>query len=884
MASLALLLIAPLTASAGTMTWDSLADDLPTTVRGLDLAGDTGWAVGTGGQLFQLINEEWIPRSSPTTRDLHDVRLMDADHGHAVGADGILLEYAPTWNGFAAGTPTDVQSAYGSTASPTPTRRVEWALPLDTLHINTTDRFGLGVTVRAATSTQVHPSTFAASSPDTSDNIRLLDVPYGTPVIDGTRESAWTNAVHASYATGPVPFTLYLLRDQNNLYALISSPASMDGMQLQFHPVHGQPLQTDALRIDRAGTTDGSATLTHATVGPSVWSIAAAPGSLGIETLYAVGYLNPTTPIAAGTGGSLVVKSAAAWLVETIASGKTWRGLDVKNGVAYLVGSATGGNSGAIMYRYTNGAAEAVAIPTGTYGLYDIQLTPCFAVGSGGTILECNGNLNAWTLDNSASSLNFHDVSADGRRTGRAWASGTTTGGAPILYYKDTSVDSTDWRSHVLLPGTPGVTALTDGLNGVVIGAADQILTLRPHAPTMSGLPAQASGNQGEEISFIFEGEDDDGDHLEVDIIPENPLPPGVEGPDIKEIYRYVYELVWVPPYDLEGIFNFTITLSDGDGTVSGGIPIIIIDVNAPPYWDPHPDVVIPHSVPFTTQGQAYDPDNDPLTLTAPVIPAGSIFQDLSGGLAQLDWTPTPGDVGLHPITFTADDGTATADLDFIIQVVDNLPPIIDTHTGSATICVAGPNHSGTMTFRAAAHDPEGGPLTYTWQFSDDNTIAVGWKVTHTFASIGDWTVTLTVTDDVGLQTIVQIVVRADDCVFVRPEVDKSCFDMYERASGRMYFFDYLGNPANGTYVATVLWENILGQPKQTTFSGTITNGFAFFDVPFDNEPIPLNDLGNHRIVVRASYPNSIFGDIETHTGTVDYYVCPDCDLLNHKD
>jgi|GEM_PF-393811 len=79
---------------------------------------------------------------------------------------------------------------------------------------------------------------------------------------------------------------------------------------------------------------------------------------------------------------------------------------------------------------------------------------------------------------------------------------------------------------------------------------------------------------------------------------------------------------------------------------------------------------------------------------------------------------------------------------------VVNLPPnaVVSANpiTGQAPL---------TVTLQStSSSDPEGSALSYTWNFGDGTPGAIGPSVTHTFNTVGQITVALTVTDNLGLQ------------------------------------------------------------------------------------------------------------------------------------
>ncbi|MBK8565656.1 MAG: PKD domain-containing protein [Saprospiraceae bacterium] len=81
-------------------------------------------------------------------------------------------------------------------------------------------------------------------------------------------------------------------------------------------------------------------------------------------------------------------------------------------------------------------------------------------------------------------------------------------------------------------------------------------------------------------------------------------------------------------------------------------------------------------------------------------------------------------------------------------SVTIDLPPV-------AVISI--PDNDGQAPFTAtlngtASYDPEGGPLTYQWNFGDGSPSATGASQSHTYTDLGNLIVRLTVTDQAGLE------------------------------------------------------------------------------------------------------------------------------------
>jgi large repetitive protein len=104
---------------------------------------------------------------------------------------------------------------------------------------------------------------------------------------------------------------------------------------------------------------------------------------------------------------------------------------------------------------------------------------------------------------------------------------------------------------------------------------------------------------------------------------------------------------------------------------------------------------------------------------------------------------------GVHAatVTVTDDEGdTATDTVSVTVTAPANEPPVIreataDRTTGHAPLDVW---------FQAVADDPEGGKLTYKWEFGDAPGSALGAEADHTYLSPGTFTAKVTVTDAGG--------------------------------------------------------------------------------------------------------------------------------------
>lgn len=163
----------------------------------------------------------------------------------------------------------------------------------------------------------------------------------------------------------------------------------------------------------------------------------------------------------------------------------------------------------------------------------------------------------------------------------------------------------------------------------------------------------------------------------------------------------------------------------------------------------------------MTTEGQrltftvtATDPDaGDILTLSASPLPTGATFTDNGDGTGAFDWTPQPGQANVYNLTFSVTDDAATpgtAMETVAITVFNaNQAPVLGA-IGNQTV-----NEGATLSVSVSATDPDGDGLTLSASnlptgatFTDAGNGAASLSWSPGFAQSGNFSVTVTVTDD----------------------------------------------------------------------------------------------------------------------------------------
>ena len=170
-------------------------------------------------------------------------------------------------------------------------------------------------------------------------------------------------------------------------------------------------------------------------------------------------------------------------------------------------------------------------------------------------------------------------------------------------------------------------------------------------------------------------------------------------------------------------------------------------------------------------------------------------FGDGSGSSDQ-NPSHTYASPGNYPVSLTVSDDTPATSAPATCSVKVNNPPSAGFNWSQSTA-----NVSPAVQFSASASDSDGSISSFSWSFGD-GTNGSGANTSHTYASGGDHTVTLTVTDNNGGTTQVQHTVHTHNA----PTAAITSCPAVAQLNGPAVSFSGSGTPFDGASIQSLDW------------------------------------------------------------------------------
>jgi hypothetical protein len=167
-------------------------------------------------------------------------------------------------------------------------------------------------------------------------------------------------------------------------------------------------------------------------------------------------------------------------------------------------------------------------------------------------------------------------------------------------------------------------------------------------------------------------------------------------------------QFFWTPAADQIGEYDIVFTATDTHGASdSESVHItVVLGPNSPPVLASIGPQTVQAKVALSFPVSASDPQGDPVTLSAVLLPPGATFAN-----DRFDWTPSEEQVGTYDVLFIATDYHGAADSELVTITVTpyyNLPPVL------APIGPQSTQEKSTLIITLSATDPDNDPLTYS--------------------------------------------------------------------------------------------------------------------------------------------------------------------------
>jgi hypothetical protein len=204
----------------------------------------------------------------------------------------------------------------------------------------------------------------------------------------------------------------------------------------------------------------------------------------------------------------------------------------------------------------------------------------------------------------------------------------------------------------------------------------------------------------GQEVNFSVTAEDPDGDEMVFNWYVDDVF--AASGSDFIFIAR---------PEQVGSAVAVRVVVSDGDKSASQDWVMVINQAdgggNQPPAFIPAPDQAVSEGETLVFVVRAVDPDGDPVSYFASLLPTGAVFFKETG---KFKWIPDYDQAGEYGVVFSASDGKAIASITVNIRVLNtNRAPTLEV-TGNRTV-----SEGGELVLQLLGSDPDEDLLSFAY-------------------------------------------------------------------------------------------------------------------------------------------------------------------------
>ncbi|MCK4477127.1 PKD domain-containing protein, partial [Candidatus Bathyarchaeota archaeon] len=261
--------------------------------------------------------------------------------------------------------------------------------------------------------------------------------------------------------------------------------------------------------------------------------------------------------------------------------------------------------------------------------------------------------------------------------------------------------------------------------------------------------------------------------------------------------------------YTDNGTYTVTLTVTDDDGATATASSTKTV-LNRPPIasFTESAETVYTGETIYFDASDSYDPDGTTV----------SYFWDFGDGTNATGVTVdhSYANDGNYTVTLTITDDDGATSSTSSTKIVLNTPPIAVFTESTETVYT-----NETITFNASqSYDPDGSIVSYFWDFGDGTNVT-GTVVVHSYMDDGNYTVTLTVTDNDGASTPTS----ATKTILNRPPVAVFTESTETVNTGEIISFDASDSSDPDGVIVSYFWD--FGDGTNAT---GVTIGHAYAD------------------------------------------------------